>query len=699
MKRPPRKELERWDETYVWHPFTPHDVYRDDEPRIFVAGDGNELIDIDGNRLLDGVASLWCNLFGHRHPTIDQAITAQLSQVAHTTLLGHTHPPAIQLARRLAELAPGGLQRVFFSDDGSTAVEAALKIAYQFWQQVDGGNQRQRKTFVTLGQAYHGDTVGSVSLGGIDLFHQRYRSLLFETVSAPSPYCYRCPLGRQPDSCELACAAALERAIERCGDRLAGVVVEPGFQGAAGIITQPAGYLKRVEEATRKAETLLILDEVAAGFGRTGTLFACQRENVVPDILCVAKGLTGGYLPLAATLATERVFEAFLGPPTAGRTFFHGHTYTGNPLGAAAALAVLDIFENEQVIEGLGAKIGHLSGQLEKLTRLETVGEIRQCGLAVGVELVADKQTREPFPAEHRLGAKVCREARRRGVFLRPLGDVIVLMPPLSISEEQIVTLVSTLEASIEAAVGPSHLVLPRGSAGEGAIAKSPLSRTIVITGTDTGVGKTMVAAGLARALAKQGLAVKAIKPIESGCFGQNAKDRASEDGEILARASCQDQPRRALLRLRTPLAPPVAADLEATTIDFVKLMAEVKSLSSPCDIVLVEGAGGALAPLSWEHNTVDMIRMLEAEAVVVAHNCLGTINHTLLTLRELATSGIKVRAVVLSGSRPVDESTESNAETLRRIISEPRVFVLPHVEDVDAAESHLAELADWLAS
>ncbi len=446
---PSPEELTAWDDAHLWHPFTPHSVYRDEAPLLIAAGEGNYLIDTEGRRYLDGVSSLWCNLFGHRRAEIDAAIRQQLEHIAHSTLLGHTAVPAIRLAQRLTAIAPAGLTRVFFSDNGSTAVEVALKMALQFWQQHDGGRQRRRDRFVTLGLAYHGDTVGSVSLGGIDLFHQRYRPLLFETLQAPAPYCYRCPLGLARSSCALDCISALERLTRSAGDRVAAIVIESGVQGAAGMVVQPAGFLRRARALADEVGALLILDEVATGFGRSGRMFACETEDVSPDLLCLAKGLTGGYLPMAATLATERIFQAFLGPPAEGRTFFHGHTYTGNALAAAAALATLDIFEQDQVLAGLPAKIARLASALSTLQTLPAVGDIRQFGLAAGVELVADRASRTPFPAAERRGVRVCRAARDRGVFLRPLGDTIICMPPLSITDAEITHLVDAIASGI----------------------------------------------------------------------------------------------------------------------------------------------------------------------------------------------------------------------------------------------------------
>ncbi len=449
-----RAELEAWDDAHLWHPFTPQSVYRDEDPLLVVAGEGNYLIDIEGRRYLDGVASLWCNSLGHRRPEIDQAVHDQLGRIAHATLLGNATVPAIRLAHRLVEVSPEGLTRVFFSDSGSTAVEVALKIALQYWQQADGGRQARRTRFLGLGEAYHGDTVGAVAMGGIELFHRKFAPLLFDTVRSPSPYCYRCPLDKEPETCEIACATELERLVGEHGDELAAVVIEPGFLGAGGIITYPPDFLRRAREATSQVGALLFFDEVAVGMGRSGFLLASQREGVTPDLLCIAKGLTGGYLPLAATLATEQVYEAFLGPPEEGNTFFHGHTFTGNPLGAAAALATLDALEQGGVLDGIEEKTTQLAAELEGLRKLSSVGDIRQYGLAAGVELVADRATRAPFPAAARTGAKVCRAARDRGVFLRPLGDVIVLMPPLTVEPAEITRLVGAVEHGIRTVCG-----------------------------------------------------------------------------------------------------------------------------------------------------------------------------------------------------------------------------------------------------
>ncbi|HJT75759.1 MAG TPA: adenosylmethionine--8-amino-7-oxononanoate transaminase [Gemmataceae bacterium] len=440
---PTRDDLERWDRDHVWHPFTPMQQYAAEPPLVIERAEGCMLVDLDGRRYIDGVSSLWCNVHGHRVPELDEAIRAQLDRVAHSTLLGLANVPSTVLARRLVELAPTGLTRVFYSDDGATAVEVALKMAFQYWRQCP--TPRPGKTqFLSLQAAYHGDTLGDVSVGDLARFHHLFAPLLFPTVRAPSPYCYRCPLGKERTTCGMACAAELEHLVGQHADTLAAVVIEPLVQGAAGMITAPPGFLRRVRDVTRAHDVLLIADEVAVGFGRTGSLFACSQEEVVPDFLCLAKGLTGGYLPLAATLTTEEVFAAFLGRPEEGRTFYHGHTYTGNPLGAAVALANLDLLQ-ERVLLGLPEKVERLRRQLGRFADLPCVGEVRQRGLMAGIELVQDRESKERFPADFRAGARVCRRARERGVLLRPLGDVVVVMPPPGIGLESLEELCEVL--------------------------------------------------------------------------------------------------------------------------------------------------------------------------------------------------------------------------------------------------------------
>ncbi|MFP5225935.1 MAG: adenosylmethionine--8-amino-7-oxononanoate transaminase [Actinomycetota bacterium] len=434
----------------IWHPFTPHTVWFADDAPIIESGEGCWLIDTDGNRYLDGVSSLWVNTHGHSHPQIVRAIQEQAARLQHSTFLGLSHPPAIRLAERLIDLAPDGLNRVFFSENGAAAVEVALKMAYAAWKH----RGEDRPLFVSLDEAYHGDTLGAVSVGGMELFHDTYRPLLFDTARIPSPNCYRCPLGLEVGSCGLACADQLDAVLTEHVGKVAAVITEPLVQGAAGIITAPDGHLARIAEITRAHGTLLIVDEIATGFGRTGRMFASEIDGVKPDLMTIGKGVTGGTLPLSATLATEELFEAFLGPPEQGRTLFHGHSYSANPLAAAAADATLDLFEAEETLRDVEARTDQLSALLKPLADHPIVGDVRQRGLMVGIELVADRGSKEPFDPSLTMGARVCREARKHGVIIRPLGDVVVLMPPLVISSDELTLLVEATAASIQAVAG-----------------------------------------------------------------------------------------------------------------------------------------------------------------------------------------------------------------------------------------------------
>ena len=425
------------DKRTLWHPFTQMRGWAEEDAPVIQAGEGPYLIDVEGRRYLDGVSSLWTNVHGHRHPRIDRAVREQLDRIAHSTLLGLASVPSVEFAVRLRERLPAGLTRIFYSDNGSTAVEVALKMAFHY-RRNRGGAEAGRTRFVTFRDAYHGDTIGSVSLGGIDLFHETYRPLLFDTIKAQYPYCYRCPLGLAHPSCGLECAKETEEVLARRGDEICAVVIEPLVQGAAGMRVAPPGFLARIASACRACGVHLIADEVATGFGRTGKLFACEWEGVAPDLLCLAKGITGGYLPLAVTATREEVFEAFLGPCESFRQLFHGHTYTGNPLACAAALASLAVFEEEGVLAALPAKCDAFARALAPLSDLACAGDVRYRGLMAGIELVADRATKRPFAPEDRIGARVVVEARRRGLVVRPLGDVIVLMPPLCCTDGEI---------------------------------------------------------------------------------------------------------------------------------------------------------------------------------------------------------------------------------------------------------------------
>ncbi len=438
--------LDRWDKEYFWHPFTQMKVYREEENLIFERGEGVYLYDIKGRKFIDAISSLWCNVHGHNHPKLNKALIDQLQKVAHTTTLGSSNVPAILLAKRLVEIAPKGLTKVFYSEDGAEAVEIAIKLAYQYWK----NKGENRKAFITLAEAYHGDTLGAVSLGGIDLFHGTYKDLLFESIKLPSPYLFcKERYGRLCDECRDELLNMLEEILKSRDDVVA-VSLEAGIQGAAGMLPFPKGFLKGVRELTEKYKVLMIVDEVATGFGRTGTMFYCEQENVSPDFMCLGKGITGGYLPLAVTLTTEEVFNAFLGEFGELRHFYHGHTYTGNNLACAVALANLEVFEEEKTLQKLQPKIEHLSKRLEEFWELEHVGDVRQLGFMAGIELVKDKKTDERFPYGERTGFKVAYKCRERGVFLRPLGDVMVLMMPLVISLEDMDHVLNTLKWAIE---------------------------------------------------------------------------------------------------------------------------------------------------------------------------------------------------------------------------------------------------------
>lgn len=440
-------EIERKDKQYVWHPFTQMKGWLDNPQTVIADAQGIKLVDTDGREYYDAVSSLWVNIHGHRRPEIDQAIIDQLGRVAHSTALGLANIPAAEYAEQLVRVAPEGLTKVFYSDDGSTAVEVAIKMAFQYWQHK---GRAAKKRFVALEQAYHGDTVGTVSVGGIDLFHRVFKPLLFEPFHIPSPSCYHCRLAENPQTCGLACAQALEDLLAEHHEEIAALVIEPLVQAAAGMLMSPPGYLAKVREITQKYEVLLIADEVATGFGRTGKLFACENEGVSPDLMCLSKGITGGYLPLAATLTTDEIYQAFLGDMAEKRTFYHGHSYTANQLGCAAALASLKIFADEQVIAGLEPKMAAISTKLAKLRKQEHVGDARQCGMIAGIELMQDKENKIPYPWDQTTGAKVCMKAREYGIFIRPVGDVVVFMPPLCSTVAEIEHMLEMVYRSID---------------------------------------------------------------------------------------------------------------------------------------------------------------------------------------------------------------------------------------------------------
>jgi adenosylmethionine-8-amino-7-oxononanoate aminotransferase len=414
--------LRQLDKQNIWHPFTPMKLWLDSEPLVITHADGMYLFDSDGNRYLDGVSSLWCNVHGHRVPEIDNAIRAQLDKVAHTTMLGLANEPATLLADRLMKIVPKGLAKIFYSDAGATATEIAFKIAVQYWFNI---GRLEKCEFIGFSDAYHGDTVGAMSIGRMETMHRPYFPLLFKVHFAKANR-----------------IESLRELLEKHASRIAAICIEPIVQGAGGMLIQPPGFLREVRKLADEHDVLLIADEVATGFGRTGKMFACEHKNVSPDILCVGKGITGGYLPLAATFTTQKIFDAFLGEPWEGKTFYHGHTYTGNPLACAAALASLDLFEKNDLVRNVQRKSIQLGEMLKKIAELDHVAEVRQKSFMVGIEL-------KGFDPKLRMGAQICDRIRRRGVILRPLGDVIVLMPPLAMEVNDLQTIVSAVIAEV----------------------------------------------------------------------------------------------------------------------------------------------------------------------------------------------------------------------------------------------------------
>ncbi len=441
--------LTAWDKRYLWHPFTQMRDWIEEEPVIIERGEGSYLIDIEGHRYIDGTASMWTNVHGHNRAELNAALKTQVDKIAHATLLGYSNIPAIYLAKKLVELTPAGLNKVFYSDNGSTAVEVALKMAYQYWQHK---GQPQRKLFIHFDKAYHGDTVGAMSVGGIDSFHTTFDSLLFKGIRVSAPEIYRSL--DAPETVKARCLKDIKRALVQHTQQIAGIILEPLIQGAGGMLVAPKGLLKDIATLAKRSETLLIVDEVMTGFGRTGKMWACEHENVTPDLLCTAKGLAGGYLPLAATLSTDKIYNAFLGEYRDRKTFFHGHTFTGNPLACAVALENIAIFERENLLTQLQTTISHFKTRLQEFYALPHVGDVRVCGLAAGVELVKNPENQTPYPLAEKVGTRVCKEALIRGAMLRPLVNTVVVMPPLQISISELDTLLDILYGSIAMVTG-----------------------------------------------------------------------------------------------------------------------------------------------------------------------------------------------------------------------------------------------------
>ncbi|BCR05026.1 adenosylmethionine-8-amino-7-oxononanoate aminotransferase [Desulfuromonas versatilis] len=439
-----KAEILRLDRRHVWHPCTQEKDHEAAPPIPIARGEGVFLFDVDGNRYIDGVSSWWVNIFGHNHPRLNAALSQQASRVAHHIFAGFTHEPAVELASRLAALAPGDLSKVFFTDNGSAAVEAALKMSFQYWQQVGRPNKTR---FVSISEAYHGETVGALSVGGCDLYRDIYRPILLEGYQVAGPDCFRCPYGLHRDSCQAECFAAMEQLVERERERIAGVIIEPLIQGAAGMRIYPPVYLRKLRQLCDRCQVHYIADEIAVAFGRTGRMFANEHAGVAPDMMCLSKGITGGYMPLAVVLTTEEIYQAFYDDYETMKTFFHSHSYSGNPLGCALAVEVLRIFEQERILEGLAPRMALLDEYAPRFEALEHVGEFRRCGMVAAVEMVENKAGKIAYPWQQRRGYRVYQRALKKGALLRPLGNVIYFMPPLTIP---VATLRELLEIALQ---------------------------------------------------------------------------------------------------------------------------------------------------------------------------------------------------------------------------------------------------------
>ncbi len=431
-----QEQLSKIDLQYIWHPCSQMKDYETLPPIVIDHGKGVYLYDKNGKRYLDVVSSWWCNLLGHCNEKISARMKQQLDKLEHVIFANFTHEPAIQLCERLVQILPKGLCKFNFSDNGSAAIECALKMAFQYQYQT---GHPEKKRFMALSEGYHGETIGALSVGGLDLYAEIYKPMLMDIVRVEAPDCYRCPYGECRDTCQCECFQQAEEALSKYGQEIAAFIMEPLVQGSAGMRIYPPLYLKKLREACDRYGVLLIADEIATGFGRTGKLFACDHAGITPDILCMSKGLTGGYLPMAITVTTQEIYDAFYDDYNKGKAFMHSHTYSGNPLACSAALAVQDILEEEQILEHAAQRADYLHEQLmNALGDHPNVGEIRHIGLINGIELVADRKTKTPFPSEDRVGYQIYKRALQEGVIFRPLGDVIYFNPPLIIKEEEI---------------------------------------------------------------------------------------------------------------------------------------------------------------------------------------------------------------------------------------------------------------------
>ena len=449
-----KNRLSAWqakDREFIWHPYTQMKDCLKFPPVLIERAEGVKLYDAAGNFYYDTISSWWCNVHGHNHPRVKEAVKRQLDTLEHVLFAGFTHQPAIKLAEQLAAIAPGGLKRVFFSDNGSTSVEAALKLSFQYWQNTA---RPQKRKFVALDYGYHGDTIGAMSVSGIGLFNRVFRPLFFPAYRVPSPYCYRCPMGKKRESCDIACIRPLEELLKLKARQIAGIILEPLILAAGGMIVYPKEYLSRAGELAKKFGVHLIIDEVATGFGRTGKMFASSFTAIRPDFLCLSKGITAGCLSLGATLTTQEVYRAFYADYKEKKTFYHGHTYTANPLACAAGLASLEIFRREHTLEKIRGTIALFHQGLEEFKALPIVGDVRRLGMIGAMELVQDKLSKKRFSAERRIGLEIYRQGLKNKIILRPLGDVVYLFLPLCLAKEELTDILDRTYSAIDEAGG-----------------------------------------------------------------------------------------------------------------------------------------------------------------------------------------------------------------------------------------------------
>ena len=442
--------MNRWikkDLKFLWHPYTQMKDCETLPPILIEKAKGIKLYDDEGNFYYDTISSWWCNVHGHNHPKIKAAIKKQLNSLEHVLFAGFTHKPAIQLAEKLIAITPNNLSKVFLTDNGSTSIETALKMSIQYWQ---NSGKKTKTKFVCLDMAYHGDTIGAMSVAGKSVFNQAFRPLLFDSFKAPTPYCYRCPMDKDKENCKIECIKPLEEILRQHKNKIAAMILEPLMMGAAGMVIYPVEYLEKTAKLARKYNIHLIVDEVATGFGRTGKMFACDHVDVEPDFMCLSKGITSGTMPFAATLTTDKIYDAFYADYAKMKTLYHGHTYCGNPIGCAAAIASLEIFKEEKTLQKIKPLIRQLHGTMKNFRKLPFVGDVRCIGMVAAIELVKDKNTKQPFTIKERIGQWVFEKGLKENIILRPLGNVIYICPPLSTTKRELDIILKKMYGVIE---------------------------------------------------------------------------------------------------------------------------------------------------------------------------------------------------------------------------------------------------------